>query len=158
MQPNEKWPTVQLETASTRAFGPIKVDCSDWEAEIPDSDWATVDLEDVNVHLPPIEGEFVPAPFTLIITFTIDAGYRAEQLVLHSARLMSEILAANPDLGLNYDWKHSQAQNGIVRIALISAKEPNSEQRLQAIAQSIQNANGNFGGLIVKTAQVEKAN
>jgi len=157
MEPNEMWPTVELETASTRAFGPIEVDCSSWEADIPESEWTTVDLEDVNVHLPAIEGEFVPAPFSLLITLTRDAAFRTEQLVLHSARLMSEIHSANPDLGLSYDLKHSHAQNGTVQIALISTKGQNTEQRLRAIAQSILNANGNFGGLVVKTAQVDTA-
>ncbi len=121
-----------------KPIAPVDVNCSAWNRSAGPRSRGK--LVGVAQHLPPVEGEFVPAPavwLELIVSF--ETATPPGRVIEHANRLIAAAAHAAPELGLTYDFTHSRTENDDVVIAL-SPRSATAAARLDAVAEVIRRA------------------
>jgi hypothetical protein len=134
---------------------PTDVDCSSWERSAgPRSRGKLVGVAE---HLPPVSGEFVPAPAWLELVVSFDISTPPAKVFEHTKQLVEAAARAVPELGLTYDFTRSRTENGDVVIALTPANTADVAKRLTHVAAVIQQATTQLPGVRRLVATVARA-
>jgi hypothetical protein len=142
------------------SLGPLTVDCSSWDADIPPDRWSTGKLASVpRVAQQGSQGAFIPAEsLDLEIALRILPGANASEALEIATTLFAAILMHDLGHGLVYDRARSGAKEDRFVIVLTPGQSgPSAEARLEMLAEVIRYAMREATGIALSEVRIRRA-
>ena len=100
----------------------IEVDCSGWDADIPEDQWSHGELENLAKPVPAVvidcSGWDTEPVAWLELVVDFDVNTPPAKVVVHTHRLIHAVASAVPELGLQYDLDRSRTEGESIIVAL----------------------------------------
>jgi hypothetical protein len=140
------------------SLGPITVDCSSWDADMPPDRWSTGKLASVpRVAQQGPPGAFIPAEY-LEIALRILPGAKAAEAFAIATQVFAAVLAHDLGHGLVYDRARSGAKEDRFVIVLTPGQSgPSAEARLEMLAEAIRYAMREATGIALSEVRIRRA-